>query len=185
MRIRFTAAVNTVIPTIRFSIERWRSSKKRTLRTRESESRSVDTDNKTLLIRFIEEVWNQGDVGAADRYIAPQYTIHHDPGDPWDQKVLDLAGYKERVRLSCAPFPDQHFSIHNLVAEGGRVVMIWHWAATHKGDIPGFPATGNRIHMTGATVYYIEKRRFTGHWQITDRLGVYTQLRQGRESRKG
>ncbi|TJY62937.1 ester cyclase [Sinimarinibacterium sp. CAU 1509] len=135
--------------------------------------------NKQLLIDFVESVWNTGDVEAADRYIAPVYTIHHDPGDPWDQQELDRAGDKERVRRSRAPFPDQCFRIHGLVADADRVVMTWHWSATHQGDLPGFPATGNAIRMSGATVYYVENGRFTGHWQITDRLGVYAQLRQG------
>jgi hypothetical protein len=30
------------------------------------------------------------------------------------------------------------------------------------GDIPGFPATGNNIKMSGATVYYFEGDRLTG-----------------------
>jgi predicted ester cyclase len=44
------------------------------------------------------------------------------------------------------------------------------------GDIPGFPASGKQIKMSGATVYYFEGNRITGHWQITDRLGVFQQL---------
>jgi steroid delta-isomerase-like uncharacterized protein len=132
-----------------------------------------------LLRHFIAEVWNAGDVDASDRYIAPKYTIRHDPGDPWDGRELDLAGYKERVRVSRAPFPDQCFSIQDLLADGGKVCMTWNWRATHVGDIPGFPATGNVIRMSGATVYYVEDGRFTGHWQVADRLGVYAQLRQG------
>ena len=32
--------------------------------------------------------------------------------------------------------------------------------------------------MSGATVYYVKDGMFTGHWQITDRLGVYVQLQQ-------
>ncbi|HEX7485185.1 MAG TPA: ester cyclase [Vicinamibacterales bacterium] len=136
-------------------------------------------DAKALLTRFIAEVWNAGNVEASDRYIAPKYTIHHDPGDPWDKQDLDLPGYKERVRLSRAPFPDQCFSIQDVLADGNRVFMTWYWSATHTGDIPGFPATGKQIRMSGATVYYVENGRFTGHWQITDRLGVYSQLRQG------
>ena len=135
-------------------------------------------DNKERLARFLEEVWSQGDAEAAERYVAPLYTIHHDPGDPWEGRQLDLAGYKERVRLSRAPFPDQRFFIQDLVAEGDRVVVTWLWSATHQGDIPGFPATGGEIRMSGATVYYFHDGRLTGHWQITDRLGVYTQLRQ-------
>jgi len=57
--------------------------------------------------------------------------------------------------------------------------MTWLWSGTHKGDIPGFPATGNNIKMSGATVYYFDRGQLTGHWQITDRFGVYMQLRQG------
>jgi predicted ester cyclase len=134
---------------------------------------------KELLRQLIEEVWNAGNVDASDLYIASAYTIRHDPGDPWEGQELDLAGYKERVRVSRAPFPDQCFSIEDLLADGDKVCMTWNWRATHLGDIPGFPATGNVIWMSGATVYYVEDRCFTGHWQIADRLGVYTQLRQG------
>jgi steroid delta-isomerase-like uncharacterized protein len=134
---------------------------------------------KDILTQFIEEVWNAGNVDASDKYIASKYTIHHDPGDPWDKQGLDLAGYKERLRISRAPFPDQRFSIQDLVAERNIAIMTWLWSGTHKGDFPGFPATGNHIKMSGATAYYFDDERLTGHWQITDRLGVYMQLRQG------
>jgi steroid delta-isomerase-like uncharacterized protein len=134
--------------------------------------------NKDILNRFITEVWSNGDIDACERYIAAKYTIHHDPGDPWDKRELDLAGYRERVTLSRAPFPDQFFTIQELVGEGQKVVVSWLWSATHKGDIPGFPATGRRIEMSGITVYFFEQGRLTGHWQVTDRLGVFMQLRQ-------
>jgi steroid delta-isomerase-like uncharacterized protein len=134
--------------------------------------------NKDILSRFITEVWSNGDIDACERYIAAKYTIHHDPGDPWDKRELDLAGYRERVTLSRAPFPDQFFTIQELVGEGQKVVVSWLWSATHKGDIPGFPATGRRIEMSGITVYFFEQGRLTGHWQVTDRLGVFMQLRQ-------
>jgi predicted ester cyclase len=135
--------------------------------------------NRVLLKQFLDEVWSAGNIEAADKYIAPKYTIHHDPGDPWDGQQLDLLGYKERVRLSRAPFPDQRFIIQEILAEADKAVVTWLWSATHKGDLPGFPATGNQIRTSGATVYYIDGGRLTGHWQITDRLGVYMQLRQG------
>jgi len=134
---------------------------------------------KEILTEFIREVWDEGNVDCAEKYLARRYTIHHDPGDPWDKKELDLEGFKERVRQSRAPFPDQRFEVQELFAEGNAVVVTWFWKATHKGDIPGFPASGKQIKMSGATVYYFEGDRITGHWQITDRLGVYQQLRSG------
>jgi len=66
-----------------------------------------------------------------------------------------------------------------MLAESHKVAVTWLWTATHKGYIRGFPATGNRTKMSAATVYYVEAGRLTGHWQITDRLGVFMQLRQG------
>ena len=101
------------------------------------------------------------------------------------RRELDLRPqpqYKERVRVLRAPFPDQHFTVQDILADSDKVFITWLWAATHQGDIAGFPATGNPIKTSGATVYYFDAERLTGHWQITDRLGVFMQLRQGLKS---
>jgi len=134
-----------------------------------------------MLAEFLDRVWSAGEIDASDRYLADSYTIHHDPGDPWEGRTLDLAAYTERARLSRAPFPDQRFAVQAMFEDGDDVVVTWLWSATHAGDYPGFPATGKRISMSGATVYYFDTRdRLTGHWQIADRLGVYQQLQQNR-----
>jgi steroid delta-isomerase-like uncharacterized protein len=139
---------------------------------------SNNNRKKEILTEFIREVWSEGNIDCSDKYLAQRYTIHHDPGDPWEKKELDLEGFKERVRLLRAPFPDQCFEVQELFADGSAVVVTWFWTATHKGDYPGFPASGRQIKMSGATVYYFEDDRIIGHWQITDRLGVFQQLRQ-------
>ena len=141
---------------------------------------TVRRSAKEILTEFMREVWSGGDVEASDKYIASKYKIHHDPGDPWEGRELDLAGYKERVRSLRAAFPDQRFDIQGLFADGEAVVLTWLWSATHKGDLPGFPATGKQISMSGATVYFFEGDRLSGHWQITDRLGVYQQLQKAK-----
>ena len=134
---------------------------------------------KALLAAFLERIWNIGDVSACDRFIAESYTLRHDPGDPWDGRTLDLAGYKERLAISRAPFPDQRFEVQAMLEDGDAIAVTWLWSATHTGDFPGFPATGQRITMSGATLYAFDAdNKLTGHWQITDRLGVYQQLQQ-------
>ncbi|HEY2444502.1 MAG TPA: ester cyclase [Rhizomicrobium sp.] len=134
------------------------------------------TGRKAILTNFIREVWNAGDIEASAKYLGVSYTIHHDPGDPWHGQILDLEGFQSRVRQSRAPFPDQCFAIQELFEDGNAVVMTWFWTGTHEGDLPGFPASGKTIRMSGATVYYFEKERITGHWQIVDRLSVFQQL---------
>jgi steroid delta-isomerase-like uncharacterized protein len=133
---------------------------------------------KDILTNFIQEVWNDGNIEASDKYISNKYKIFHDPGDPWDKQELDLKSYKERVKLSRAPFPDQCFVIKEIFSEDNTVVITWFWTGTHKGDIQGFQASGKEIKMSGITVYYFEGNRIKGHWQIVDRLGVYQQLQQ-------
>ena len=132
---------------------------------------------KEILTDFIQEVWNEGNLDAIERYLAPCYTVRNDPGDPWDGTELGLVDFKERVRLSRAPFPDQRFEIQQLFADGDAVVMTWLWSATHRGEIAGFSPTGKQIRMSGATVYDFEGDRLCGHWQIKDALSVYQQLR--------
>lgn len=135
--------------------------------------------NKERLTTFIKRVWNEGEEAAVEEFVAATYTVSHDPGDPWHGKKLDRRGYRERLRLSRAPFPDQAFTIVRIVEEEDAVVITWSWTATHLGDIPGFPATGKPIEMTGVTLYtFDENQQITGHWQIADRLGVYQQLRE-------
>ena len=84
---------------------------------------AIHPTKKEILTAFIAEVWNEGQIDAAGRYLAESYTIHHDPGDDWEGKVLDQEGFKERVRRSRAPFPDQRFEILELFGDGGAVVM--------------------------------------------------------------
>lgn len=141
---------------------------------------TVNRNAKKILTEFTREVWSEGNVEAADNYIAPNYKILHDPGDPWEGRELDLAGYKDRVRALRAAFPDQCFDIQGLFADGDAVVMTWLWTATHRGDIPGFPATGKPVTMSGATAYFFQGDRLAAHWQITDRLGVYQQLQRAK-----
>jgi hypothetical protein len=80
-------------------------------------------DRKDCLSRFIQEVWNCGREQALEDYLANTYTLHHDPGDPWDGQCLDIEGYRSRLRVSRAPFPDQRFDIQRLCADGDAVVM--------------------------------------------------------------
>jgi predicted ester cyclase len=136
---------------------------------------------QTLLSDFIREVWSCGDIERCEFYLADSYTIHHDPGDPWDGQMLDLEGFKTRVRASRAPFPDQQFQVPDMIAYKNRVMVTWNWMATPAGDLPGFPATGRKTSMSGATVYYFDiNDKITGHWQIADRLGVFQQLQRAR-----
>jgi steroid delta-isomerase-like uncharacterized protein len=139
------------------------------------------TTRQAIVREFLDRVWSAGEIDQCDRFLADKYTICHDPGDPWDGRTLDLAGFKERVRLSREPFPDQRFDVQEWFENDDGVAVTWLWSGTHLGNLPGFPATGKTLTMSGATVYqFDDTNRISGHWQVTDRLGIFRQLQQAR-----
>jgi len=141
----------------------------------------MNNQNQKLLLSFVDRVWNNGDLDAIEEFVSETYTIHHDPGDPWDKQTLSTTGFRERVQISRAPVPDQSFDIRAIYSDQTSVCITWLWHGTHMGEIAGVNPTGRELKMSGATVYYFENSKITGHWQITDRLGVYQQLMDDRD----
>ena len=136
----------------------------------------MTTNIDQTLLRFIEDVWNQGKLESIDDYLADQYHIVHDPGDPWDGQTLSRAAFKQRVAQSRAPIPDQTFDVQTVFTQDQQVCITWLWQGTHQGEISGFKPTGHTLTMSGATVYSFQDLRISGHWQIADRLSIYQQL---------
>ena len=128
---------------------------------------------------FIRRAWSEGDTRAVDDHLADRYAIRHDPGDPWEGRTLSRDEFRERLVTSRAVVPDQVFEIVDSVAEGDRVAVSWTWRGTHLGDLPGFPASGRPLTMSGLTIYFFEGEKLCGHWQVADRLSVWRQLAAG------
>jgi len=133
-------------------------------------------DNAAVLRAFMDRVWNRGELDAIDELLAPAYTIHHDPGDPWSGQTLDRAGFRARLEASKAPFPDLTFEVGELVAGGERVAVSWTMRGTHSRPMGDVAATGNAIEVDGMTIYHFEGGRIAGHTQVVDRLAVLQQL---------
>ncbi|MGJ8562165.1 MAG: ester cyclase [Alphaproteobacteria bacterium] len=140
-------------------------------------TRSV-SPKKKLLECFLDEVWSNGDLSNVESFIAPEYTIRHDPNDPWEKQALSIEGFKGRVEKSRAMAPDQSFSVVSMVEEGNKVAVSWTWKGTHLGDVAGIAATGKSISMSGLTIYDFVDDKLSGHWQIADRLSVYQRIGQ-------
>jgi predicted SnoaL-like aldol condensation-catalyzing enzyme len=120
---------------------------------------TTQSDSAGIVIKLLDTMWSSGDLDGAARYIADSYTIHHDPGDPWEGRELTLADYQDRVRTYRQPFPDQRFTVHEILAGDDKVMLAWYWHTTRTDE----PLA------SGATVYYLEDGKICGHWQVTER----------------
>jgi steroid delta-isomerase-like uncharacterized protein len=50
-------------------------------------------------------------------------------------------------------FPDVTFELRSSFANGASGGAEWVMRGTHKGDLPGMPATGKRVEVRGASIF--------------------------------
>jgi steroid delta-isomerase-like uncharacterized protein len=129
-------------------------------------------ENKAIIRRFVDEVFNTGNMAAADELAAPDFLDHNPfPGTP-----PGLEGYKQGMRLFRAAFPDLEFILEDQIAEGDKVVARWTVRATHQGEVMGIPPTGKRVTVTGIDIVRFAGGKMVESWNLWDTLGLLQQL---------
>jgi steroid delta-isomerase-like uncharacterized protein len=129
--------------------------------------------NKATIRRFVEEVWNGGNLSAVDNYIAPTYT-HHDPSTP--DRGRGPEGEKQRVTLYRSAFPDLRFTIEDLIADADTVAIRWSSRGTHNGWLDQIPPTGKPVNVTGVSIARFENGKMIEGWISWDALGMLQQI---------
>jgi len=123
------------------------------------------------------EVWNKKNFQKIGQYVHNEYTIHLDPGDPWEGKTLSHSEFKNRMELgSFKSFPDMNFEITSAIEEEDYVAVTWILTGTNLGQIGEYLPTKKAINTKGMTIYHFKDNLISGHTQIFDRKKVMKQL---------
>lgn len=129
-------------------------------------------NNKALIRRFYEEVFNQKKRAAIDEFSDPNYVDHTaPPGLP-----AGIEGQKQLIGMYLTAFPDLHLTVEDMIAEGDKVVSRWSGSGTHQGKFMGIPPTGKQGTVTGIEIIRIAGSKFVEHWMELDALGLLQQL---------
>jgi steroid delta-isomerase-like uncharacterized protein len=129
---------------------------------------STDT-NKALIRRWVEDGWNAGDLAVVDAIYAPD-VVQHDPSSP--APVTSSAALKGYVSGFRTAFPDLHFTIDDLLAEGDKVLWRFTSQATHTGPLMNIPPTGKRATVTGMVLFRVTNDKIAEVWVNVDTLGM-------------
>ena len=105
--------------------------------------------NKALIREFFEQVWNQGSEEAIDRFIA-ENAGGNDP-----DFGMGREGFKKQWRKWRDAFPDLHFEIEEIIAEGDTVVARWTLTGTQTGPFLGIAPTGRKIRVSGMSMDHL------------------------------
>ena len=128
--------------------------------------------NKVIVRQFVEEAQSQGNLGAIDEFMIPEFVDHSAfPGfSPNREGVRQLFGALR------AAFPDLQAIIHDQVAEGDKVVTRKTLHGTHQGEFMGIPPTGKQVAFGIIDILRLADSQLTDHWCEIDLLGLLQQL---------
>jgi steroid delta-isomerase-like uncharacterized protein len=116
----------------------------------------VGEENKALIRLFDEELWNKGNLAAADELMAADATIVL-PG----MGQVSREGFKAFAASFRSAFPDGHATTDELIAEGDRVASHWTWRGTHQGTFQGVAPTGRPVTLPGTVFYRLAAGKIT------------------------
>lgn len=129
-------------------------------------------DDKERYRQYIEAVWHDRDVEAADRFIAEGIIDHAAP----PMQGPGRAGLKETFSMFLNAFPDARITIEEMLAEGDKIVARIVLRGTHQGPFFGIPATGRSVVVPGIHIMRYADGMMTEHWSNSDDLGMMGQL---------
>jgi steroid delta-isomerase-like uncharacterized protein len=133
----------------------------------------MSRDNKMLVRRALEEVWNQGNYDALTELVSSDVVFHVPAAG---NEIQGPEGIEQFLETARAAFPDLHFTIEDQFAEGDRVATRWTARATHTGEYEGMPPTGKQVTLSGTDIDRIANGKVVECWSYSDDLGLMQQL---------
>jgi len=133
----------------------------------------MSADNKAIVRRLYEEVWNKRRLELVDEIISPSHALH-DP-NLTDSSVGPDA-YKRQVSRFISGIPDLHFTIEDIVDEKEKLAVAWTISGTHTGEFMGIPATNKKVYVEGITINHIVDGKIMDSYISWDTFGMMQQL---------
>ena len=133
----------------------------------------MSTDNKAIVRRLYEEVWNKRRLELVDEIISPSHAIH----DPTvSGSAVGPEAYKRQVTRFITAFPDLRLTIEDIVGENEKLAVAWTISGTHKGEFMGIPATNKKVSVDGITINHIVNAKIMDSYISWDAWGAMQQL---------
>lgn len=138
---------------------------------------SIEQQNKTIVRRFFEELWNERKPETADEIFAPGCVTHQlqsgaeTVGAPRSPEAI-----KQHVNEWLKAFPDLHFTVERMISEGDFVVTYATMRGTHTGNWHGIAATGKQASIRMTVTHQIENQKIVADWVLVESLGFFQQI---------
>ena len=132
------------------------------------------TGHESLLRRWFDGIWNQGDVDVADQLMAPQGVLHETAAGT--DALLTLPEFKAMAHTFRAAIPDVRLELTHCIESGEYAAAHVVATGTHSGPGLGFAPTGRSFRITGLVMVHVLDDRIVEGWSSFDLLSLFEQL---------
>jgi predicted ester cyclase len=130
------------------------------------------SEAKAVARRVLEEIFPANDEDALREVISDQFVNHDSPrGTP-----TGPAGITRFMKMLNQAFSQQQWQIHDVIADGDKVVLRCTHRGVHTGDWFGIPATGRPFAYQQMHIVRIVEGKTVEHWEVRDDATLMRQL---------
>jgi steroid delta-isomerase-like uncharacterized protein len=127
------------------------------------------TDNVAVVRRYIEEVWNKGDLNLLGELVSDKFVA----AEPVIGEVRGLDALRQQIQMFRTAFPDLRMTIEDIGTVGDKVFVRWTGRGTHKGMFMGIAPSNNRGEVRGMSVDRIINGKIAEHHESYDTLTMF------------
>jgi predicted ester cyclase len=120
----------------------------------------LQSNQKSLVRRYYEEVLNQHQVQLLDDLAAPGFVSYLADGSRIGLKI-----YRQAVLRTLAAIPDLKVTIEDQIAEADKVVTRWKAAGTPQVEFASLKPDGRSITITAIHIHRLQNEKFIEHWE--------------------
>jgi predicted SnoaL-like aldol condensation-catalyzing enzyme len=118
------------------------------------------TQNKAIARRFIQQIFNEGKIEEAKKFVTPDIIYH-----VVFEEVRGLEEFKEWIVEDRKAFPDMQVTIVDDFGEQNKVAIRWTLKASHE-----------KFEAHGADIFHFETDKIKEAWTIFDALTPALQI---------
>lgn len=132
-------------------------------------------ENKALIRRWFEEVWNKGRADAIAELLAEDAVVHG-LSDDAAKPLRGPAGFLPFHSQFREAFPGIEVVVEDTIAEGDLVAVRCSVRGKHVGDSLGFKATQATVEFDGIAIVRVREGKIVEAWNNFDFMKMYKQL---------
>ena len=135
----------------------------------------MSEENKELVRRWFEEVWNKGRADAIEEMFDENGIAHGLADDP-SQPIRGPRDFRPFHTVFREAFPNMTIVVEDLIAEADKVAARCSVRGKHEGDFMGREATQSPVEFTGIAIVRIDNGKIIEAWNNFDFMTLHKQV---------